>query len=237
MVYQEYLQGSHWQEVKDRALNFYGRKCAECGVTEGQLDVHHLTYERLGCEHIEDLIVLCRKCHKNYHGLTEEDEFENESLILNVRGYRVPSHKAGVMSSKLPFPKDMSDNEIGKMARLAKLMIADSNMLGYRARTGIKAYTQEQIIEIIGLSHKRGREFIDKMIKLRVMEKTIRIMGDLEQEEYYINPAYFFAGKRISLNLYLLFRESLDPVIPAWVKREFMESAKEQVIPKKQSIK
>lgn len=156
--------------------------------------------------------------------------------VLTEEGYKVPSHKLGAkLFANIPFPKDMTDNEIGKMARLAKLMIADSNMLGYRARTGIKAYNQEQIIEIVGLSYKRGKEFIDKTIKLKVMAKTIRIIGDLEQEEYYINPAYFFAGKRINLNLYLLFRESLDPVIPAWVKREFMESAKEQVIPNRQS--
>lgn len=153
--------------------------------------------------------------------------------VLNDDGYKVPVHKLGAkLFANVSFPAEMTDSEIGKMARLAKLMIADSNMLGYRSR-GIRAYTQEQIIEIVGLSTKRGREFIDKMIDLRVMAKTIRIIGDVKQDEFYINPAYFFAGKRIGLNLYLLFRESLDPILPEWVKREFILSAKEQVKPER----
>ena len=31
------------------------------------LDVHHLTYERLGREKDEDLRVLCRACHGDEH--------------------------------------------------------------------------------------------------------------------------------------------------------------------------
>jgi hypothetical protein len=152
--------------------------------------------------------------------------------VLNEDGYKVPVHKLGAkLFADVAFPADMTDAEIGKMARLAKLMIADSNMLGYRTRAGIKAYTECEIIQIIHLSKKRGREFIQKMLSLKVMQRSTRKYGEIEQDEYYVNPAYFFAGRRISMNLYLLFREALDLILPAWVKKEFWRSAKEQARP------
>lgn len=151
---------------------------------------------------------------------------------LTPEGYRVPPHKRGaVMFADICFPPEMTDAEVGKLARLAKLMIADSNMIGYRGHGGIKPYTRDDICALVGLSGKRGREFVCKMITLGVMAVVTRRVGDIEREEYYINPAYFFAGKRISLNLYLLFRESLDPILPAWVRREFWSAAQQRVAP------
>jgi hypothetical protein len=35
---------------------------------EVELHVHHLTYERLGKELIEDVQIICRKCHHKEHG-------------------------------------------------------------------------------------------------------------------------------------------------------------------------
>jgi len=169
---------------------------------------------------------------KNVDTRTGEIILEKRKHIedaLTEEGYKVPAHKRGAkLFAGVPFPEEMTDAEIGKMARLAKLMVSTSNMLGYRKKGGIVPYTEKQIIKIVNLSQKRGREFIKKMIDLGVMQKNIRIVGDIESEEYYINPAYFFAGRRISLNLYLLFREHLDPILPEWVKREFIQSAKAQ---------
>jgi 5-methylcytosine-specific restriction endonuclease McrA len=42
-------------------------RCTRC-PSEDNLAVHHLTYERLGSEHPDDLITLCRTCHKLDHG-------------------------------------------------------------------------------------------------------------------------------------------------------------------------
>lgn len=148
-------------------------------------------------------------------------------------GYLIPYNKRGSkMFADVPFPKEMNDSEIGKTARLAKLMVSTSNMLGYRARTGITPYNEKQLIDIVGLSPYRGKLYINKMIKLGVIQINKRIIGNIECEEYYLNPAYFFAGKRLNLNLYLLFREHLDPVLSEWAKKVFREAAREQVKPK-----
>lgn len=152
---------------------------------------------------------------------------------FNDDGYLIPYNKRGSkMFADIPFPDRMNDAEIGKTARLAKLMVSTSNMLGYRTRTGIMPYTEKQLIDIVGLSSYRGKEYISKMINIGMMQRNKRIIGNIESEEFYLNPAYFFAGKRLSLNLYLLFRENLDPILSEWSKKVFQEAAMEQVRPR-----
>lgn len=41
-------------------------KCQLCN-REGTMNVHHKTYERLGEEQLNDLIVLCQDCHAKFH--------------------------------------------------------------------------------------------------------------------------------------------------------------------------
>jgi 5-methylcytosine-specific restriction endonuclease McrA len=62
LPYDQYLKTPHWQRTRERVLRWYGRRCAKCGATE-RLEVHHKTYERLGCELMADLEILCEKCH------------------------------------------------------------------------------------------------------------------------------------------------------------------------------
>ena len=67
--YAAYLQTPHWQAAKRRKLSSVDWRCESCGAEWGTtaLDVHHLTYERLGREKDEDLRVLCRACHQETH--------------------------------------------------------------------------------------------------------------------------------------------------------------------------
>lgn len=51
--------------------NFFAVKMTFKGpvyVLKGHtIDLHHLTYERIGCERDTDVIPLCRSCHKLVH--------------------------------------------------------------------------------------------------------------------------------------------------------------------------
>jgi 5-methylcytosine-specific restriction endonuclease McrA len=74
---EKYLKSSHWTEFRKRALqaqkeNLGYNCCERCGERIGSahlfnLHVHHLTYERLGNELIEDVEIICRKCHEKEH--------------------------------------------------------------------------------------------------------------------------------------------------------------------------
>lgn len=67
-AYTQYLSSPEWKAKRDVALIRAARKCEECGNTR-RLQVHHLTYDRLGDEEHEDLRVLCDACHRREHKL------------------------------------------------------------------------------------------------------------------------------------------------------------------------
>jgi len=149
---------------------------------------------------------------------------------MNEEGYRVPTNKRGAkLFSDVDFPKGVTDSEIGKMTRLSKLMIGSINMLGYRIRGAVKPYTDSELAGIVALCGWRGKAFIQKMIKYKLMARFEITIGKQKRTQYYINPAYFFAGKRIGLDLYLMFRDELDPILPAWVRNSFACAAREKV--------
>jgi 5-methylcytosine-specific restriction endonuclease McrA len=66
LPYPEYLLTRHWERKRRLAIERAGYRCEKCGFRYF-LEVHHLTYERLGCEQPEDLMALCRTCHRGQH--------------------------------------------------------------------------------------------------------------------------------------------------------------------------
>lgn len=68
-TYLQYIQSDAWASKRRMILARRGRKCEDCGSCE-RLEIHHLTYARLGMEKPEDLRVLCRKCHERRHAKT-----------------------------------------------------------------------------------------------------------------------------------------------------------------------
>ena len=68
-TYAAYLRSDAWKAAAAAALDRAGHRCAVCNADRwfSRLDVHHRTYERLGAERPEDLVVLCRHCHSLFH--------------------------------------------------------------------------------------------------------------------------------------------------------------------------
>jgi 5-methylcytosine-specific restriction endonuclease McrA len=68
MPYSDYLATDHWLSIRAAAMYRAGGRCQLCGNGHQQrLQIHHNTYENLGQERPEDLIVLCQSCHEKYH--------------------------------------------------------------------------------------------------------------------------------------------------------------------------
>ena len=63
--YEEHLASPKWQELRQQVIARQGGQC-KCGAPG--TDVHHLTYQRLGGEQLDDLELLCRQCHQQEHG-------------------------------------------------------------------------------------------------------------------------------------------------------------------------
>ena len=71
--YELYLETPHWQDFRKLVLQTQRERlgknqCERCPTTSRDLHVHHLTYERLGCERIDDVTIVCRQCHEKIHG-------------------------------------------------------------------------------------------------------------------------------------------------------------------------
>lgn len=66
--YRAYLLSPAWRDFRGRVMKDRGDACEKCG-SEHQLQIHHLTYDRIFNEEPEDVQVLCRKCHKKEHGI------------------------------------------------------------------------------------------------------------------------------------------------------------------------
>lgn len=62
----KYLKSETWFQKRKGALDRANNKCQLCSSRKN-LNVHHNTYENVGDEKEEDLIVLCGECHKKYH--------------------------------------------------------------------------------------------------------------------------------------------------------------------------
>jgi len=57
------LKSPEWDKRRRHKISLANGKCQKCGATGEELQVHHLTYARLGNEKGSDLIVLCKPCH------------------------------------------------------------------------------------------------------------------------------------------------------------------------------
>ncbi len=62
----DYLQSNKWKELKLSALSIADDKCECCGNSK-QLELHHITYERLTQERAIDMAIVCRNCHQQIH--------------------------------------------------------------------------------------------------------------------------------------------------------------------------
>ncbi len=67
LPYKEYLRTLHWKRKREEKLRAAGYKCQVCNRGGRTLEVHHRTYDRRGEELDQDLTVLCRSCHTNFH--------------------------------------------------------------------------------------------------------------------------------------------------------------------------
>lgn len=76
--YRIYLLSESWKQTRLWKLTAVNWTCERCGFRAFSnharkfLQVHHLTYERLHHERLDDLEALCMHCHEYEHGLRAE---------------------------------------------------------------------------------------------------------------------------------------------------------------------
>ena len=67
MNHKDYIKSPIWVNFnKSYRKSKYKQNCFSC-ESNFDLLLHHITYERLGKEKLEDVVVLCNKCHNSFH--------------------------------------------------------------------------------------------------------------------------------------------------------------------------
>ena len=72
MNYKKYLASREWMVLKAQVRERSGGVCERCFNAPHE-ETHHVTYERIGHERIEDLIGICGACHRYLSGLDDYD--------------------------------------------------------------------------------------------------------------------------------------------------------------------
>ena len=98
--YSDYLKSTHWHKIKTEFLSSRIKQCAIC-KEKRRLVVHHKSYETLGCERDEDLVILCRGHHEELHKLAKKVGFENALAMLEFNRKQEIEHNRESYSKKL----------------------------------------------------------------------------------------------------------------------------------------
>jgi hypothetical protein len=81
--YQAYLRSPEWQRLRQLVSHREHGLCQGCGVEPG-VEVHHLSYARVGQELLLDLALVCAKCHGALH--TRRGRYQGDGSVLVPRG-------------------------------------------------------------------------------------------------------------------------------------------------------
>lgn len=144
------------------------------------------------------------------------------------KGYKIPYNKLGCkIFTCLDYPRGLTDSDIGKFHRLQKHCMRETHLIGYRSNGMIRAMTPQEMYKKIGISERRGREWLVNMIKFGMIAKNTVKWKNIERVEYYTNPAYGFNGLWLSASLFVMFQESLKQVLAPWEVNKFLRLAME----------
>lgn len=83
-TYADYLQSDHWRGFRGTYFaSDRPKKCQVCG--DSHVDLHHITYFRLGAEKLDDVTPLCRGHHERVHAILKERRWPTERTSKAIK--------------------------------------------------------------------------------------------------------------------------------------------------------
>ena len=83
LKFREYMLSDFWKDMRYKRLKKDNFQCVLCKAKEN-LICHHLTYQRVFKENINDLIILCKRCHNRIHWISppaKQPFFVNQNAV------------------------------------------------------------------------------------------------------------------------------------------------------------
>ena len=109
MEYSKYLKSKAWDKKRKAVIKRADNRCMVC-YSNGRLNVHHRTYERIFKEKLTDLIALCDSCHKLFHKIMPIYKPKARLILPKIKDRRLE-----INNIKLATCKD--DKEIKRLLR------------------------------------------------------------------------------------------------------------------------
>jgi hypothetical protein len=100
--YTEYLQCEYWNAFKRTYFETHAKICFHCH-SHRKIELHHLTYDRLGSERYEDVVVLCQYCHSLTHRLIKERRshlYEAHLYLDTITATKKQKQRAELLKNK-----------------------------------------------------------------------------------------------------------------------------------------
>ena len=82
--YVNYIQSEDWKLKRNEALIRDNNLCQVCQINTAE-EVHHITYDNLFNEKLEDLLSVCRICHKEIHIQKDKEELIEIRKNMNIK--------------------------------------------------------------------------------------------------------------------------------------------------------
>ncbi|MCD8418864.1 hypothetical protein J2Q11_14130 [Tenacibaculum finnmarkense genomovar finnmarkense] len=79
--YVNYLNSAEWKNLRIRVFERDKNTCQECKNKTAE-QVHHITYENLFNEPLEDLVSVCVECHSEIHKRLDIEKIEKIKLSI-----------------------------------------------------------------------------------------------------------------------------------------------------------
>lgn len=121
--YATYLRSPHWRVMRDAYWKSSEPKDCICGERDG-LQLHHLTYERLGEELLYDLTPLCKPCHAMIHTLEQRGELGLDFAGL-VNERRAAKNRRDQIARKHDLDAEVNADRVARIARVRAQSLPD----------------------------------------------------------------------------------------------------------------
>lgn len=153
--YFKYLESDKWKKIREQVLQRDNNKCTICGASDN-LIIHHVSYDNLGNEKIEDLTTVCEKCHTKIHSTKNWNKSKNKVNKKEI--------------DKMIEDKNIDTNKLYQYCRIANII----NTRGQIQTFGIKLNDE---IEDLLIEQGIVCSYVLKVIKLahpftHILKKT-----------------------------------------------------------------
>ena len=117
--YGEYLESRAWRIKRAERIAFDGGKCVLFQTTDG-LQVHHMTYDDVGHESVDDLRTLCVACHKDHHDYLDKMRAKERERERAYNVAELEAHREAKKRKQGPFVQDLKTRRRPQAVQLSR---------------------------------------------------------------------------------------------------------------------